>query len=231
MRHWSAIALSLSCATAQIAIAQSGARERLFHKRFYVAFTSGSFHAVPVSLAYRDTGSFADLPEVKSSGSGHGLGIGYSVVWGGWLFQFGFDHASATFTDWRVSRRRIAFNTFVIPRVPLAAYVVVGGGWYKQSAFASSSEPCPQRIDPGAFCPSDFEAMPEIDYPIHAGLGAELGWRYVTLRAEVRQYWGTGGGSGLVLVTNGVPSPAGELPALRAIATRVLVGLQPHFRL
>lgn len=209
---------------------ESTARE-VFHKALFVSYQSAQLSGVPISYAPGNANGLGG-DRVKSSGTGSALGVGASWLLGDdrWLLQLGYDRASASFTDWRVSNRTIAFNSVDMTvgyalrgTVSVVPYLTVAPGWYTQSDFKKYS------FTEGATGPGDdaYEALDDYDYYFAYSVGAKVAFaRHFAVTAESRWYGeDTGGGCGF----NCIEIRPDNAPPPERYGRRTSIGLQLYW--
>lgn len=205
----------------------------VFHKKLFISYQQASLSGVPISYLQGISGVF-DERTAKSSGSGSALGFGISWVGNDhWLLQLAYDRASASFTDWRVRNRSIAFSSvdFTIGYatdgpVTFVPYVSASPGWYSQSEFKeynfNSSTP---GMDDSA-----FEAMEKFDYDFGFALGMKVGFaKYFALNGEMRWYKEDTGGGGGSCGQNCTVIDVTDRPPAQSYGSRASFGLQLYW--
>jgi hypothetical protein len=207
----------------------------VFHKKLFVSYQQASISGVPISYSQANPNGFGTTP-VRSSGSGSAIGIGGS--WVGrdhWLVQLAYDRASASFTDWRVRNRSIAFSSvdFTIGYatdgpVTFVPYFSFAPGWYSQSEFKKFDF----GSESGAAGPGDwaYEAMEKLDYIIGLAVGMKVGFaKYFAVNGEMRWYKEDQGGGSGSCGTNCYLIDVTDRPPPEKYGSRTSLGMQVYF--
>lgn len=197
-RQRATLLLLATCLAAGAAQAQDRVpvARAVFHKGIYFSYQRATLSDVPVSYRPTDPSGISSSP-VRSEAEGIALSIGGSWLLGEdkWLLQFGYDHAAALFSDWRVTARPITFHSvditvgYALPGpVAIVPFVTVAPGWYTQGEF----EEFDLILDSW-----QYEALDAYDYSFNYAVGAKVAFlRWFALTAEMRWYReDTGGGA------------------------------------
>jgi hypothetical protein len=220
----------------QPAANSSSARSAIdvFHKKLFISYQQASLSGVPISYAQGNPNGINDDRTAKSSGTGSALGIGGSwILRDHWLVQLAYDRASASFSDWRVRNRSLAFSSvdFTVGYatngpVSLVPYLTVAPGWYSQSEFKeydfNSASPGPDE--------SDYESMDKFDYDFGFAIGMKLGLaRYFALNGEMRWYKEDTGGGGGSCGPNCTVIDVSDRPPAKSYGSRASFGVQIYW--
>jgi hypothetical protein len=210
------------------------AATEVFHKKLFISYQQASLSGVPISYMQGNPNGANDGHTAKSSGSGSAFGIGGSwLLRDHWLLQLAFDRAAASFSDWRVRNRSLAFSSvdFTIGYatsgpVTVVPYLTAAPGWYSQSEFKefdfSNSSPGPDE--------SDYESMDKFDYDFAAALGVKVGFaKYFALNGEMRWYKEDTGGGGGSCGQNCTVIDVSDRPPAKSYGSRVSFGVQLYW--
>jgi hypothetical protein len=170
--------------------------------RFFIYAVRSNFYGFPMSYDENWEGI------CRSDSKGFGIGGGYTVVFDDYpvSWDIGFHYATAEFTDYRITNRRISYYIIdfldlgympVQGKIPVCININVGVGLFHQSDYE-------ETISLGTSDPHEY--LDEWDWPMRMGVDVKIGLiRYCMLKCSYHYYvmgGGPDGGAGTIIINS-----------------------------